>query len=64
MEPVQEIIEIPNFIDLVDFLGSKDSLLDIVKNRCEVKITLNNRKLYLFGEENRARCRFVRSTSN
>lgn len=55
MEPVQEIIEIPNFIDLVDFLGSKDSLLNIVKNRCKVKITLNNRKLYLFGEENKVR---------
>lgn len=52
MEPVQEIIEIPNFIDLVDFLGPKDGFLNIVKNRCKIKITLNNHRLYLFGEEN------------
>ena len=51
MEPVQEIIEIPNFIDLVDFLGPKDSFLNVAKNRCDIKITLKNRKLYLFGKE-------------
>lgn len=51
MEPVQEIIEIPSFIDLVDFLGPKDSFLNVIKNRCDVKITLNNRKLYIFGKE-------------
>lgn len=50
MEPVQEILEIPSFIDLIDFLGPKDSFLNVVKNRCNIKITLNNRKLYLFGE--------------
>lgn len=53
MEPVQEVIEIPNFIDLIDFLGPKDSFLNVVKNRCNVKIALNNRKLYLFGSEER-----------
>lgn len=51
MEPVQEVIEIPAFIDLVDFLGVKDSFLNIVKNRLNVKMTLNNRKLYIFGEQ-------------
>ena len=51
MEPVQKIIEIPAFIDLVDFLGTKDSFLNIVKNRLNVKLTLNSRKLYIFGEQ-------------
>ena len=51
MEPVQEIIEIPIFINLLDFLGPRDSFLNIVKNRYNIKITLNNRKLYLFGQE-------------
>lgn len=51
MEPVQEIIEIPAFINLLDFLGPRDSFLNIVKNRYNIKITLNNRKLYLFGQE-------------
>ena len=51
LKPVQEVIEIPSFIDLIDFLGPKDSFLNVVKNRCDVKITLNNRKLYLFGSE-------------
>lgn len=52
MEPVQEIIEIPPFIDLVDFLGAKDSFLNVVKNKLNVKITLNNRRLYIFGKQN------------
>ena len=51
MEPVQEIIEIPTFIDLIDFLGAKDSFLNIVKKRLNVKLTLNSRKLYIFGEQ-------------
>lgn len=50
MEPVQEILEIPTFIDLVDFLGVRDSFLNVIKNRCNVKITLNNRRLYIFGQ--------------
>ena len=41
LEPIQEVIEIPSFIDLIDFLGPKDSFLNVVKNRCDVKITLN-----------------------
>lgn len=49
LEPVQEILEIPTFIDLVDFLGVRDSFLNVIKNRCNVKITLNNRRLYIFG---------------
>lgn len=50
LEPVQEILEIPTFIDLVDFLGVRDSFLNVIKNRCNVKITLNNRRLYIFGQ--------------
>ena len=49
MEPVQNIIEIPNFIDLVDFLGPKDLYLNIIKKNIDVKIKFDNRKLYLFG---------------
>lgn len=49
MEPVQNIIEIPNFIDLVDFLGPKDLYLNMIKKNIDVKIKLDNRKLYLFG---------------
>lgn len=49
MEPVQNIIEIPNFIDLVDFLGPKDLYLNIIKKNIDIKIKFDNRKLYLFG---------------
>ena len=49
MEPVQNIIEIPNFIDLVDFLGPKDLYLNMIKKNIDIKIKLDNRKLYLFG---------------
>lgn len=49
MEPVQNIIEIPNFIDLVDFLGPKDLYLNMIKKNIDVKIKFDNRKLYLFG---------------
>ena len=51
MEPVQNIIEIPNFIDLVDFLGPKDLYLNIIKKNIDVKIKFDNRKLYLFGNQ-------------
>lgn len=50
MEPIQEIIEIPSFVNLIDVLGPKDSFLNVIKNRCNVKIKLDNRRLYLFGE--------------
>lgn len=52
MEPIQEIIEIPSFVNLIDVLGPKDSFLNVIKNRCNVKIKLDNRRLYLFGEIN------------
>lgn len=51
MEPVQNIIEIPNFIDLVDFLGPKDLYLNIIKKNIDVKIKFDNRRLYLFGNQ-------------
>lgn len=51
MEPVQNIIEIPNFIDLVDFLGPKDLYLNMIKKNIDIKIKLDNRKLYLFGAQ-------------
>lgn len=50
MELIQEIIEIPSFVNLIDVLGPKDSFLNVIKNRCNVKIKLDNRRLYLFGE--------------
>lgn len=49
MEPVQNVIEIPKFIDLVDFLGAKDKYLNMIKDAYEVRIKLDNRKLYIFG---------------
>ena len=49
MEPVQNIIEIPNFIDLVDFFFFKDLYLNIIKKNIDIKIKFDNRKLYLFG---------------
>lgn len=52
MEPIQKIIEIPSFVNLIDVLGPKDSFLNVIKNRCNVKIKLDNRRLYLFGEVN------------
>lgn len=50
MEPIQKIIEIPSFVNLIDVLGPKDSFLNVIKNRCNVKIKLDNHRLYLFGE--------------
>lgn len=51
MEPVQEIIEIPNFINLVDFLGAKDSYLNKIRDKYDIRIKFDNRKLYLFGKQ-------------
>ena len=51
MEPIQEIIEIPSFIDIVDFLGAKDSYLNQIRKKYDVRIKLDNRKLYLFGSQ-------------
>lgn len=51
MEPIQETIEIPNFIDIVDFLGARDSYLNLVKKQYDIRTKLDNRKLYIFGKE-------------
>ena len=51
MEPIQETIEIPNFIDIVDFLGARDSYLNLVKKHYDIRTKLDNRKLYIFGKE-------------
>lgn len=45
------MIEVPTFIDIVDFLGPKDAYLLLVKKQCDVRAKLEGRNLYVFGDE-------------
>lgn len=45
------MIEVPSFIDIVDFLGPKDVYLLLVKKQCDVRAKLEGRNLYVFGDE-------------
>lgn len=52
MSNIQKIVEIPEYISLVDFLGTKDSILNTVKDNTSLKISFDgDRKISLFGNE-------------
>lgn len=50
MSQQQKIIDIPSFIDIVDFLGPKDSYLNVIKKYFDVRMKLVERRLSIFGE--------------
>lgn len=47
---VQKTVTIPSFIDVIDVLGPKDKYLDIIKQDTSVKVTVQDKSVYLFGE--------------
>lgn len=52
MSNIQKIVEIPEYISLVDFLGTKDSILNTIKDNTSLKISFDgDRKISLFGNE-------------
>lgn len=52
MSNIQKIVEIPEYLSLVDFLGTKDSILNTVKDNTSLKISFDgDRKISLFGNE-------------
>lgn len=51
MSKMQKAIEVPDFIDIVDFLGPKDRFLDTVKRYYDVQMKFDNKELRVFGEE-------------
>lgn len=51
MESVQKVIEIPAFIDIVDFLGPNDRYLEMVRRKFNARIKLQDRAIYIFGSE-------------
>lgn len=52
MSNIQKIIEIPEYLSLVDLLGTKDSILNTVKDNTSLKISFDgDRKISLFGNE-------------
>lgn len=57
MEQVQKIIEIPSYIDIVDFLGVKDKNLDIIKSNTNTKISIGgDNNIYVFGKVDEVEC--------
>lgn len=48
-EPLQTIIVVPRTIDIVDVLGAKDCMLNIVKKITKVQIQVNDNKISIFG---------------
>lgn len=52
MSNIQKIVEIPEYLSLVDLLGTKDSILNTVKDNTSLKISFDgDRKISLFGNE-------------
>ena len=52
MSNIQKIVEIPEYISLVDLLGTKDSILNTIKDNTSLKISFDgDRKIFLFGNE-------------
>lgn len=55
MSNIQKIVEIPEYLSLVDLLGTKDSILNTVKDNTSLKISFDgDRKISLFGNEEEA----------
>lgn len=52
MSNIQKIVEIPEYLSLVDLLGTKDSILNTIKDNTSLKISFDgDRKISLFGNE-------------
>lgn len=51
---VQITIEVPRSIPMVDVLGPKDCLLDIVKDIVDARIQVQDNRIMVFGDQNEA----------
>ena len=51
MESVQKVIEIPTFIDIVDFLGPNDRYLNMVRKKFDARVKFQNRAIFIYGLE-------------
>lgn len=50
---IQKTVEVPEYVDLVALLGTKDKNLDAIKADTSIKISVNgDNKIYLFGKDN------------
>lgn len=52
MESVQKVIEIPKYVDMYFILGPKDKNLTILRKYINIRVTIKDNNICIFGNEN------------